>query len=192
MVKKKRIGILGGTFNPPHLGHLILAQEALKKLKLDKIIFIPASIPPHKEIEDNKAHLRYKMISLASRGNPRFKVSKIELERKTISYSVDTLRILKNKYGKNTEIFFIAGSDSLNELESWKNIGEVLKLANFVIAIRPGFPIRKLKRRVKFIEIPLLDISSSMIRKRIKASKSIRYLVPEKVRKFITRHRLYK
>ena len=192
MAKKKRIGILGGTFNPPHLGHLILAQEALKKLKLDKVIFIPASIPPHKEIKDNKAYLRYKMISLASRGNPRFEVSKIELERKTISYSVDTLRILKNKYGKNTEIFFITGSDSLNELESWKNIDEVLKLANFVIAIRPGFPVRKLRRKVKFIEIPLLDISSSMIRKRIKASKSMRYLVPEKVRKFITRHRLYK
>lgn len=191
-MKRKRIGILGGTFNPPHLGHFVLAQETLKKLKLDKVIFIPTYIPPHKKIKSNNAYMRYKMVALACRGNPRFELSKIELEKGSVSYSVDTLRKLRNKYGKNAELFFIIGSDSLNELRSWKDIDEVLKLANFIVANRPGFPVKKLKRKVKLIEIASLDISSSMIRDRLRHSQSIRYLVPESVRKFIMKHRLYK
>ena len=192
MGKKKRIGILGGTFNPPHLGHLVLAQESLRKLKLDKVIFIPTSIPPHKKVGDDNAYMRHKMVALACRGNPQFEVSKIELERREVSYSVDTLRKLRNKYGKSTKLFFIAGSDSLNELESWKNIDEVMKLANFVVAVRPGFPVAKLKRKVRFIKIPALDISSSMIRNCLRLSQPVRYLVPESVRRFIVKHRLYK
>ena len=192
MGKKKRIGIFGGTFNPPHLGHLVLAQESLRKLKLEEVIFIPARIPPHKEIKDNNANMRRKMVALACRDNPQFKVSGIEFKRRAVSYSVDTLRRLRKRYGKNAELFFITGSDSLNELESWKNIDEVLKLSNFVVAVRPGFPATKLKRKVKFIEIPALDISSSMIRDRVRRSRSIRYLVPGPVRNFIIKHGLYR
>lgn len=189
--KKKRIGILGGTFNPPHAGHLILAEEALKQLKLDKVVFIPAYIPPHKTVKDNNAYTRYKMVDLACKGNPKFEVSKVELEKKSVSYSVDTLRELKSKYGANTELFFITGSDSLNELESWKNITEVLKLANFVVANRPGFSVNKIKRKLRMIEIPALDISSSMIRDRVRRSQTIKNLLPDAVREFIIKHGLY-
>jgi len=190
--KQKRIGILGGTFNPPHMGHFVLAQEALKRLKLNKVVFMPVFIPPHKKVKNNKASIRCKMLTLACRTNSRFEVSRLELERKGVSYSIDTLRKLRNKYGKSAELFFIAGSDSLRNLESWKNIDKVLKLVNFVVAARPGFPVKKIKRKVKLITLPALNISSSVIRKRVRLSQSIRYLVPEDVRKFIIRRGLYK
>ncbi|MDD5679669.1 MAG: nicotinate-nucleotide adenylyltransferase [Candidatus Omnitrophica bacterium] len=188
-MKKLRIGILGGTFNPPHFGHLVLAQEALCQLKLNKVIFIPAFIPPHKKVEKDKPLMRYKMIALACKGNPAFRISTIELKRKAVSYSVDTLRAFKKRYGKKAELFFIIGSDSLSELKNWKNSRELLTLAHFVVAPRPQFSLRK---NIKAIEMPLIDISSSGIRNRIRKSLSIRYLVPEDVRKFIEKNRLYK
>jgi len=190
--KGKRIGILGGTFNPPHIGHLVLAQEALKQLNLEKIIFIPTFIPPHKKVKDNNAYVRYRMAALSCAGNPHFEASRIELKRRSVSYSVDTLQALKNKYGKNAKLFFITGSDSLGELESWRKIGRILKLATFVIAVRPGFPVRKTKRKIKFIRIPEVGLSSSMIRDRVRRLQPIKYMVPEPVRKFIIKHRLYK
>lgn len=192
MRKRRRIGILGGTFNPPHLGHLVLAREVLNKLKLDKVLFIPAYIPPHKKIKDNNAYLRYRMVLLACKGNSKFEVSKIELERKTISYSVDTLQKLWNRYGKDIELFFIIGSDSLDELENWKDIDKILRLAKLIVVNRPGFPVKRVSSKIKQIKIPALDISSSMIRDRMRNSKSIRYLVPELVRKFIIKNKLYK
>jgi nicotinate-nucleotide adenylyltransferase len=190
--RKIKIGILGGTFNPPHIGHLVLAQESLNKLKLDKVIFIPTYLSPHKKIKNDNAYMRHKMAVLACKGNPKFEVSGIELKKRDVSYSVNTLREFKKRYGEKAELFFIAGSDSLNELESWKDIDEVLKLVKFVVANRPNFPIEKLKRKVKLIEVPALDISSFMIRNRVHNSQPIKYLVPESVRKFIIRHRLYK
>ncbi len=192
MKEKQRIGILGGTFNPPHIGHLILAEEALTKLNLDKVIFIPTYVPPHKSIKENNAYVRYKMVGLACMGNPKFETSKIELERRRVSYSVETLRKLRDKYGKAAKLFFIAGSDLVDELESWKDIEEVLKLANFIIAKRPGFPVRKFRNNISIIEIPDAKISSSMIRSRLRRSRTIRYLVPESVRLFIIKRGLYK
>ncbi|MEA3305490.1 MAG: nicotinate-nucleotide adenylyltransferase [Candidatus Omnitrophota bacterium] len=192
MEKKRRIGIFGGTFNPPHLGHLVLAREALEKLKLDKIIFIPSYLPPHKKIGKNNAYMRCRMVSLACKGNPAFKVSKIELERKTVSYSVDTLKRLKRQYGKKAKLFFIIGSDSLYGLETWKHAKKLFTLTDFVVGERPGFPIRKTGRKIKVIKIPLLDISSSMLRSRVRRCLSIRYTVPERVRDFIERYGLYK
>lgn len=191
-MSKRRIGILGGTFNPPHLGHLVLAQESLRKLNLDEVIFIPTHLSPHKRIKGDNAYMRHKMALLACRGNPRFKVSRMEIMKRGVSYSVDTLRRLREKYGKAVELFFIAGSDSLNELESWKDVNEVLRLANFIVANRPGFSAKRLRKGVKLIEIPALNISSSMIRDRVRRSQPIRYLVPEEVREFIIKHRLYK
>lgn len=192
MSKKRRIGILGGTFDPPHLGHLVLAQEMLRRLKLEEVIFIPTYLPPHKKIKENNTYMRYKMVLLACKDNPRFEVSRIEIKKKAVSYSVDTLRKLRRKYGKDAELFFLVGSDSLSELESWKDVNEVLRLANFVVASRPGFPAKRLKKRVRLIEIPAINISSSMIRNRVRQSQSIKYLVPEKVRRFIIKYRLYK
>ncbi|MCK4422630.1 MAG: nicotinate-nucleotide adenylyltransferase, partial [Candidatus Omnitrophica bacterium] len=128
-----KIGILGGTFNPVHLGHLILAQECQQKLKLDKVVFIPAKIPPHKTrrmIID--AGDRYQMLKLALRGNSCFEVSRIELDRQgSKSYSVDTLSLLKKKWGDEVNLFFITGADALAELHSWKDMDKIFKIARF-------------------------------------------------------------
>lgn len=191
-LKKLRIGILGGTFNPPHLGHLALAKEAARRLVLDKVIFIPALLPPHKTLKDDNPRFRHKMTALACRNNPLFEVSSVELDRNAVSYSVDTLRRLKKIYGTSARFFFIAGSDSLKELKTWKESKNLLKLTYFAVAGRPGFPIRGAKRGMIIIDMPPLNISSSMIRSRVKRSLSVKRLVPETVRKFIRKHRLYR
>jgi len=191
-LKNGRIGILGGTFNPPHIGHLILAQEALIRLRLDKVIFIPTYLPPHKKVRDDNAYNRYKMAVLACKGNPNFAVSKIEIGKSSVSYSVETLRRLKKSYGKGARLFFLVGSD--NDLKTWRDIEVALDLATFVVANRPGSRAGK-KGGVRTISIPSVDISSSEVRKRVRLSQStesIRYLVPESVRDFIKKNRLYK
>lgn len=187
-----RIGILGGTFNPVHIGHLILAEEALWKLKLDKIIFVPSYLPPHKEEEFLvDAEHRFKMVSLAIEGNNRFEVSRIEIDSKQMSYSIDTLKRLKEKAAPGTEFFFITGSDSLKELVSWKDIDEIFRLSKFIVAKRPGFPIGEVPKGVQMVIISEIEVSSSEIRKRLKERRSIRYLVPEGVREYIENNKLY-
>ncbi len=188
-MENKRIGILGGTFNPPHIGHLILAQEALTGFKLDKVIFIPAYLPPHKRVKGNNAYRRYKMAGLACRTNPKFETSGIEIAERSVSYSVETLRKLKKKYGKGARLFFLVGSD--NDLKTWRDIDEAMRLATFIVANRPGSRIKK-DRRVKTVKMPSVDISSSDIRKRVRLSQPIRYLVPEAVEVYIKKNRLYK
>jgi nicotinate-nucleotide adenylyltransferase len=191
MNRKKRIGILGGMFNPPHIGHLALAEEAAYQLKLDKVIFIPSFIPPHKSLKRDNPQLRYQMAALACKGNPLFEACGIELERNAVSYSVDTLRSLRRKYGSSADFFFIIGSDWIEELDEWKDSRELMRLAHFAVAKRPGFPMHGIKKSTRIIDMPLLDISSSMIRARIRKSQSVKYLVPEEVRRFIKKHRLY-
>jgi len=188
-----RIGILGGTFNPIHIGHLILAEESMEKLGLDKVVFVPSYIPPHKRREGiASADDRYVMVVLAVRQNPKFEVSRAEIDRAGKSYSVDTLKEFKKRYGKNAGLFFITGSDSLPELDSWKAIDEILKLSQFVVATRPGYALEKLPQGARIVSITPVDISSSQIRKRVRGNRSIRYLVPEEVRKYIVDKRLYK
>lgn len=187
-----KIGILGGTFNPIHIGHLILGEEALWKLKLDKVTFVPAYLPPHKEQEGIiDAEHRFKMVSLAIEGNPKFEVSRIEIDAKEKSYSVDTIKRFKQQYGAEAEIFFIAGSDSLKELFSWKEVNEIFALSKFIVAKRPGYPIEELPQHVQAVVITEIEISSSDIRKRLKEGRSIRYLVPESVREYIKKNKLY-
>ncbi len=188
-----KIGILGGTFNPVHIGHLILAEEAAGKLKLDKVIFMPVYIPPHKNSPDLiEAEHRYQMCILATKNNPNFEVSKLEIEREGKSYSVETLKELRKKYGKDVQLFFLTGSDSLKELFSWKDVDDIFKLSQFVVAQRPGYPIERLPEEVKVVLITPIEVSSSLIRQRIKEEKSIRYLVPDEVRDYIIGHKLYK
>ncbi len=188
-MKGKRIGILGGTFNPLHIGHLVLAQEAALRLGLDKVIFIPAYIPPHKKIPDCSADMRYRMTVLACQGNPVFEASPIEMKKRSVSYSIETLKTLKKKYGKNTRLFFLLGAD--NKLGTWKDIKKALDLADFVVANRSGSRSGR-TRGVRRIKMASVDISSSSIRRIIRKSGEIRYLVPEPVRRFIQKHRLYK
>ncbi len=188
-----RIGIFGGTFNPIHIGHLILAQEIQVKLRLDKVVFIPVFLPPHKKsISLANARHRYKMINLAIKGKSSFEVSDIELKRKGKSYSIDTLKTLKRIFGERAKFFFITGSDSLIELSSWKKVNEIFELSQFVIARRPGFTIKGVPIGTKIIDITQIDVSSSAIRKKIKKSVPIDYLVPKSVIDYISKERLYR
>lgn len=187
-----KIGILGGTFNPIHIGHLILAEEARDRLKLDKVIFMPVYIPPHKNSSELiKATARYSMCLLAIKNNSHFQVSKLEIEREGKSYSVETLKEIRKQYGKDTELFFLTGSDSLRELFSWKDVNDIFKLSQFVVAERPGYPIEKLPREVKVVLITPIEVSSSLIRERVREGKSIRYLVTDEVRDYIIKNNLY-
>lgn len=188
-----RIGILGGTFNPIHIGHLVLGEEAVETLNLTTLLFVPSYLPPHKDDRNLiKARDRYAMCALAVKSNPRFGVSKAEIARKGTSYSVHTIRAFKKKYGNDSQLFFITGSDSLEELSSWKDLDNILYLCEFVIASRPGYPLTKVPPSATVIPITPVDISSTKIRQRIKEGKSIRYLVPEPVRRFIIENKLYR
>ena len=188
-----RIGILGGTFNPIHIGHLILAEEACFKLKLDKLIFVPTFIPPHKDMEpEMNPQDRLKMVQLAIEDNPSFEVSRFEIDSKKKSYSIDTLKEFRRIYGDDAELYFITGSDSLKDLFSWKDINDIFKISKFIVANRPGYPFKDLPKEAEAVVITPIEVSSQDIRKRIKEGRSIRYLVPEKVRKYILEHNLYK
>lgn len=187
-----RIGILGGTFNPIHIAHLILAEEALSKLKLDKVIFVPTFIPPHKNVEGNvKPKDRLKMVELAISENDAFEVSTFELDSKKKSYSIDTLKEFRRLYGDDTELFFITGSDLLKDLFSWKNVNEIFKMSKFIVANRPGYPVESVPKEAETVVITPIEVSSEDIRKRIREARSIRYLVPEKVREYIIKNKLY-
>ncbi|MFH1622697.1 MAG: nicotinate-nucleotide adenylyltransferase [Candidatus Omnitrophota bacterium] len=187
-----RIGIFGGTFNPIHFGHLVLAEQAYEKLNLDKVIFIPSYFPPHKDVPNIvSATHRYKMVSLAIQGNPRFKISDIEIKRKGRSFLIDTLRQLSKIYPKS-ELYFISGSDVSNQISKWNSIEEIFSLAKFVLAKRPGYRLKRYNRGISVISITELDISSSLVRRKIKLGQSIHYLMPLRVIKYIKEKRLYK
>lgn len=188
-----RIGILGGTFNPIHMGHLILAEEALYKLKLDKLIFVPAYMPPHKNVEDKVGpEDRLEMVRLAIEDNPSFEVSTFEIDSKTKSYSIETLKAFRKTYGDEAQLYFITGSDLLKDLFSWKDVNDIFKISKFIVANRAGYPVKDVPEQVDTVVITPIEISSEDIRKRLKANKSIRYLVCEKVRQYILGHKLYR
>ncbi len=200
----KRIGVLGGTFNPVHNGHLALAAAAKKEFALDKIIFMPAGVPPHKEtreIEEKKD--RYRMVKLAIKRHPDYSVSRIEMDREGFSYAVDTFNILKKSFKGKVKLFYIMGLDSINEILSWKKPLELFKLCEFIVGTRPGTRIRTFRRLVKFpplekevdkIHIVELkeDISSSDIRRRISEGRSAARLAPKAVLNYIRRNNLYR
>ncbi len=201
----KRIGILGGTFNPIHMGHLIIAEEACQHHHLSKVLFIPTYIPPHKYVNDlAEAHHRYQMIKAAVNRKNKFEVSDLEIMREGKSYTIDTVQEILDHYGKDSEVFLIMGADSLNELELWKNIKRLSQLCHFVIVNRPGFKAEVSSRLVEIIgndnildmerlriEIDPVGISSTEIRKRMKDGIEIQGLVPERVEAYIKEHGLY-
>lgn len=192
MPKRRRIGMLGGTFNPIHLGHLGLAEQAKQILDLEKVIFVPVNRPPHKGLKGLlPARERYRMVALAVKSKPCFEVSDSEIRRGGISYSVETIREFKSLF-RHAGLYFIVGSDFLAEFSKWKDKAKIKKICKFAIAERVGHPLKKLPREMQKINISVLDISSTDIRKRIKSGKSIRYLVPKEVRKYIIKKKLYR
>ena len=196
-----RIGILGGTFNPPHLGHLVCAQEAYIQLRLDLVVLIPARIPPHKPVEDEPGiDHRLEMCRLAIAGDEqRFAVSDLEARRDGTSYTVDTLEELHGNEPES-ELFLIVGGDVALEFGSWRDPERVLALATLAVAQRPGTAraaVEQTLREVaggqltRFFAMPEIGISSTMLRERARGGEPTRYLVPDEVRSYIDRHRLY-
>lgn len=185
-----RIGILGGTFDPPHIGHLFIASEALIRLNLSEVWLMPNRIPPHKErksyVTDEE---RVEMLHLAISDQPTFKLQLIELEREGPSYTYDTIRLLREKY-QDTKFYFIIGGDMVEYLPHWHKIDELVNLVTFVGVKRPGYSFPTVYPIIE-IDIPQLDISSSMIRKRLAENRNSMYLLPEKVRKYIEEKHLY-
>ncbi|MGM7721046.1 nicotinate-nucleotide adenylyltransferase [uncultured Metabacillus sp.] len=186
----KKIGLLGGTFDPPHFGHLLIASEVLHALQLAEIWFIPNQIPPHKQTEQftNSKH-RVNMLKLALTSNDQFKIDTIELEREGPSYTYDTLCLLSEQYPAYS-FYFIIGADMIEYLPHWYKIEEVVKLVTFVGVKRPGYTTST-DYPVKEVEIPQFDVSSTMLRERIKTGENTAYLLPDDVKRYIEENRLY-
>lgn len=198
----RRIGIMGGTFNPIHMAHLILAERAYEQLQLDEVIFMPSKKPPHKLeeviVEDSyRAH----MVKLAIQDNPHFRISTLELEREGITYTVDTLRELKIMYPDDL-FFFIIGGDSLLSFEQWKEPKEILGLTHVVATGRDSLSEKVILDKINYLQvtmngsihylqIPNMDLSSSYIRKLRNLNKSIKYYVPNEVESYILEEKLY-
>ncbi len=187
-----RIGVLGGTFDPPHMGHLIVASTAFDALRLDRMLFVPAAAPPHKLGQVVAiAEQRLRMVRLAVQGDSRFEVDDLEIQRPGASYTVDTLRALHER-DPASELFFLLGADQLRELHTWREPDEVVRLACLAVLSRGGDEIADADRyRIRPVAVPRIDIAATEIRRRIRAGESIRYLVAEPVREMIERERLY-
>jgi nicotinate-nucleotide adenylyltransferase len=195
-----RIGILGGAFNPPHIGHLVCAQEALVQLELDKVVFMPVGVAPHREIElDPGAEARLEMAELAVAGDDRFEVSRMEVDKDTPSFTSETLAALREE-SPDAELFLILGGDQAASLGSWHEPENVLDRATVAVFERVSWGrnaiMIKIGRlpgaeRVRYLDMPLMQVSSSAIRRRVRESLPIRYLVPDKVADYISSHDLY-
>ncbi len=189
----KRIGILGGTFNPIHIGHLVIAQMVQEKMRLDKIIFVPCYLPPHKSNAGIlPAAYRFHMVRLAIQDNPLFDVSGVEIQRKGKSYTIETLQYFRKNFSPSTQLYFIMGGDMLTGLRRWKGIKDIFKIVTFIVVKRPGSSIKKLGFSYHLIDGPGIDISSSFLRNRIAHGKTTKYLVPDAVDTYINKHRLFK
>ncbi len=181
-----RVGIFGGTFNPVHLGHLLLAETAREALSLDRVLFIPTRQPPHKPAKDLwPAHVRLALLELAVRDHPAFIVSDIELQREGPSYSIDTVRALRRQLPQ-AKLFLLLGEDMLKV--KWLAWDELKRLCTVVAARRPGGTPARKERRLQWLAMPQVEIASSEIRKRLKAGRSIRYLVPTAVERYLRQH----
>ncbi|MCE9544970.1 MAG: nicotinate-nucleotide adenylyltransferase [Planctomycetia bacterium] len=200
-----RLGLFGGTFDPVHLGHLLLAESCREQCSLDEVWFVPAAVPPHKQqAQPASAENRIEMLNLAIGGQPSFAVCDLELKRGGVSYTIDTLRELKSQQPER-ELFLLVGADTLADLPNWREPDEVCKLALPIVIGRPvspepdfnllrgiASPERIEQMRGHHIETPLVDISSQDIRRRVAAGHSIRFLVPRAVEEFIRVESLYR
>ncbi|WP_083461403.1 nicotinate-nucleotide adenylyltransferase [Cellulosilyticum ruminicola] len=199
----RKLAIMGGTFDPIHIGHLVTAEEVRHEFGIDEVLFIPTGHPPHKSnINMTTSEHRYLMTVLATAENPNFKVSRLEMDREGVTYTVDTVKELKRIYAETVKLYFITGADAVQKILTWKSPEELLKLCDFVAVTRPGYhkaeliqKVEELKKQyeanIHFLEVPALAISSSNIRERINAMKPIKYLVPEEVENYIKKYDLY-
>ncbi|MBI5022319.1 MAG: nicotinate-nucleotide adenylyltransferase [Ignavibacteriales bacterium] len=191
-----KVGIFGGSFNPPHMGHLIVIEAVRDQLQLDKVLFIPAAQNPNKPNSLlTSSQARLDMTELAVKGSNGFEVSDIEIERKSISYTVDTIQALSLLYPRAT-LSLIIGADNLLEFETWKSPEEIIAKAELVVMRRPGFDINTSKnnfvRTARIVNVPQIGISGTDIRRRVKLGQSIRFLVPRQVEDYIYSKRLYR
>lgn len=205
-MSKKNIGIIGGSFNPIHIGHLVVAEEARVRFSLDRVIFVPVGAPGYKKSAKEllDPEIRFAMTLLATASNPHFFVSRIEIDYFAKSYTYDTMKEFKKIYPEEDyNIYFISGADSVLGILTWKKPKELLSMCYFIAATRPGYNLKKLKdelkkigeeceKRVFVMKVPALSISSTEIRKRIREGLPIKYLVPEEVEEYIKKHNLYK
>jgi nicotinate-nucleotide adenylyltransferase len=195
-----RVGILGGAFNPPHIGHLVCAQEALARLELERVVLVPFGQPPHRELDDDPgAEARLEMVELAIADDERFEASRIEIDREGPSYTVDTLAQLREE-SPDDELFLILGGDQAAALPAWHEPERVLELATPAVFSREtwgrnavGIKIGRLPgaERVRYLDMPAIQVSSTLVRRRVRERLPIRYLVPDKVADYIVTNGLY-
>ncbi len=197
-----RVGVLGGTFDPVHHGHLVAAQEVRHALALDTVLLVPAGNPPHKpERPISAADHRLAMVSLAIAGRPGFELSRVDVDRPGLHFTLDTLTILQQQWVAGTRFFFIVGADSLAELTGWRRPGEILGLADLAVVERPGVRVDlpalearlpRLGSHLHWVNMPLLQISSTDLRARVRDGRPIAFLVPRSVEDYILEHGLYR
>ncbi|GIF68698.1 putative nicotinate-nucleotide adenylyltransferase [Asanoa ishikariensis] len=192
----RRVGIMGGTFDPIHHGHLVAASEVADNFALDEVVFVPTGNPWQKDRREvSPAEDRYLMTVIATASNPRFHVSRVDIDREGPTYTVDTLRDIRAMYGPKTQLFFITGADALQRILSWKDTDQMFELAHFVAVTRPGFTLRTdhlPADAVSMIQVPAMAISSTDCRTRVAADKPVWYLVPDGVVQYIAKRHLYR
>jgi nicotinate-nucleotide adenylyltransferase len=194
-----RVGVMGGTFDPVHHGHLVAAEEARWQFRLDRVVFVPTGQPWQKPAGVSDAEDRYLMTVIATASNPAFSVSRLEIDSPGPTYTVDTLRRLRKELGPDVRLFFVTGADAVLQILTWKDPDEVLALAELIAASRPGHDLADLDEkvpaaagRVHPMRIPALAISSTEIRARVAAGAPIQYLVPEGVARYVEKRGLYR
>jgi nicotinate-nucleotide adenylyltransferase len=192
----RRVGIMGGTFDPIHHGHLVAASEVADNYALDEVVFVPTGRPWQKDAREvSPAEDRYLMTVIATASNPRFHVSRVDIDRDGPTYTVDTLRDIRSMYGPKTQLFFITGADALARILSWKDTDQMFELAHFVAVTRPGFHLSDEHLpadAVSMIQVPAMAISSTDCRTRVAAGKPVWYLVPDGVVQYIAKRHLYR
>jgi nicotinate-nucleotide adenylyltransferase len=193
----RRIGVFGGTFDPPHLGHLVAASEAAFRCALDEVVFVPTGDPWQKNhLEVTDAAARLAMTRLAVESDPLFRESTCDIEREGATYAVDTVADVRAEYDEDVELYFIIGADSLENLHTWHRVEELCKAVKFIALNRPGHSRREVDTsfgaQVEFIDMPAVDVSSTECRQRVRDGQPIRYLVPDAVEAYVREHGLYR
>ena len=188
-----RLGLFGGRFDPPHLGHLLIAQGALEELRLDRLLFLPSPTPPHKSALAG-AEARYEMTVLATAGHPNFFASRLELGRPGPSYTFDTVAEVRRTHPK-AQLFFITGADAYREIHTWHRAEELVNSVNMVVAPRPGYTLEALEapfEGAQVLNTRLCEVSSTEVRARLAEGRSVRYLVPQIVESYLVKSHLYR